>query len=175
MRWRFSVQTRRVWAIAATLGMVLALPGCAVPEKPAVYQDQLGPEAGESVADYIARTPFARPAVTSWALVTFTSPVSLADAAAFADDHPSQRVNQLVFADRAPATVPEPGRYATREDLFRIYGDIAGADTVTGLVVFASPDSLVAMNDDPPTMHVEVLPTDATWGFIGVRPVQLDG
>lgn len=78
MRWRFSVQTRRVWAIAATLGMVLALPGCAAPEKPAVYQDQLGPEAGESVADYIARTPFARPAVTSWALVTFTSPVSLA-------------------------------------------------------------------------------------------------
>lgn len=174
MRWRFSVQTRHLWAVAVALGMVLALPGCSSPERPAVYQDQLGPEAGESVADYVARTPFVRPAVTSWALVTFTSPVSLVDAAAFADDHPSQRVNQLVFADRAPSTVPEPGEYATREDLFRIYGDIAGAENVTGFVVLASPDTLVAMNDDPATMHVEVLPADATWGFIGVRPVQLD-
>ena len=173
MRWRFSVRTRRLLAVATAVGLVCTLSGCSAPDKAPIYEDQLGPESGETVAEYMARTPFARPGVTSWAMVTFVTPLPLADAAAFADRYPSQRVSQVVFSDRAPVTVPEAGPYATREELFHTYGKIAGADVAAGLVVFTDPDTLVAMHEDPTVLHVEVLPSDATWGFVGVRPVRV--
>lgn len=183
MRWIFCGKTsgpslaRRVKAGVVGGAMCLAgLSGCGQfdsdPEfRP--YEDQFGPDSGESIDSYVARTPFTKPAGTTWAMVTFAEPVPFGEAAQFVDSFSPERVNQLVFADRAPATVPEPSVSASREQLFALYGGLAQAQAVSGFVVRATPESLVAMNADPRVFHVEALPPDATWGFIGVRPVRL--
>lgn len=183
MRWIFCGKTsgpslaRRVKAGVVGGAMCLAgLSGCgqfdSAPEfRP--YEDQLGPDSGESIDSYVARTPFTAPEAPTWAMVTFTQPLPFAEAARFAQSYAPERVNQLVFPDRAPGTVPEPSDYASREKLFELYGRLAGAEAVSGLVVRADPVALTGMNEDSRAFHVEALPPDATWGFIGVRPVRL--
>ena len=139
-------------------------------------EDTVGQETGETAAEYKARTPFTISGDTEdhWALVTFAEPLSLAAAAEWADRFMPRRVNELVTPQHAPITVPEPGPRATWTELFTRYGEWNGIDTVTGLVVRDREHCLQAMYEDPSTFHVEVLPADATWGFISVRPVSLD-
>lgn len=147
--------------------------------------DQLGPNTGESKADYLARarlelSEFLGSSDSTYALVSFTYPLDVAAAADAVAGVP--RVDAMVVGAASPIVLPEPTHGATRADVFaaefaRINQGLAGIgnvsvpETISALVVHADGDTLREIAGRDGVAGVEPAPADAAWGSFGIRPL----
>ena len=146
----------------------------------ALNGDQLGQNYGESAAEYqlramnsLSRLDESAP---TWALVTFRSPQTAVAAADIAPVDKVLRVSAMIEEGLPPIELPEPVAGATRAGVFthanaliRISGKTPGK--LTGLVVYAPKQQLMALASNPDVFSVEALPADAVWGRFGITPV----
>lgn len=153
-------------------------------DKPmAVNGDQLGQDSGESAASYQERAMLSLSRIADeephWALVTFRVPLDIPQAADVLAVDKVQRVSAMVEEGFPPIEIPEPIAGASRASVFtqanallRVAGQ--NGKELTGAVVFAPKDQLMALASNPAVFAVEALPTDAAWGRFGVRPVVVE-
>ena len=119
-------------------------------ETPAAYQQR-------------ARATLETADTPAFALITFTEPLSAAEAARILE--PLPRVNARV-TDTIVVPLPEPVAGATRADVF-------GSDSIPGVVAYAPGDALRKVAQNERVFAIEVLPADAAWGRFGIRPVHV--
>jgi len=176
-----------ILAVVALLGaLVLAFLDDATHKPVPPQGDMLGTDSGESFAAYSERArtslldaPADQPV---YALVTFTAPLTPAEAGDLLDD--VARVNAMIVQLAAPFSLPEPVSGEGREDVFqreldRIAASLQGVGTVPvpehldAVVVRDNGDTLRQLAEAPQVAALEPLPADAAWGRFGVRPVEV--
>ncbi|MGW4327160.1 hypothetical protein ACWEKR_14840 [Nocardia sp. NPDC004573] len=185
-------------AALALIVLIYALGALQPPYRPAVSTDRLGPDQGEQVADYLARSRDSLNAggdEPRWALVSFTEPLVPGRIPAHSD---GLRVAQVLFRvpiDRVQTplvAVPVPEGVAAVVDsardaawlLPRPADDRAaavvafsaarlrdGCGCVVGLVVRGSPARLRELAGRDGIRAVQALPADAVAGGFAVAPL----
>ncbi|MCS4489032.1 hypothetical protein N7326_01980 [Corynebacterium sp. ES2794-CONJ1] len=142
-------------------------------EPPVIFNgDVLGPERGETRADYQQRSRMSRREhhAPAFAYISFVRPIpaDLAGEIVLA----VERVNAVGVGEAAvigiPETITQP-RGDHLEEQIRLKG--LDPNAVTGLVVHASPTTLDQVAQASEVLAIEVLPSDARWGLFSVRPV----
>lgn len=168
--------------VAAVVAGIWLLGAKAVPE-PRPLGDQLGPDLGESFAEYSARSADSLAAAPSdepaFALVTFAQPQRPADAAAALRS--VSRVNAVVAPEASPEPVGESADGpAGREHVFRnALSEFPEGTRIVSVVVWDTGDVLRTLseghegNEKNAVAVVEVLPPDAVWGSFGVTPLEV--
>lgn len=181
---------RRSLATLAVVGLLGALTIAFFDDathKPVPPQgDMLGTESGESFVSYSerARTSLLDAPIDqhAYALVTFTGPLTPAEAGAVLDN--VERVNAMIVQLAAPFPLPEPIAGEERADVFqreldRISASLQGVGNVPSpghldaVVVRDNGNVLRLLSEAPQIAAIEVLPADAAWGRFGVRPVEV--
>lgn len=191
--------------IAAAAVGLCAVVGIAKPLPVAgVSTDRLGPDSGETVAEYTgrARAGLAEPGDSEprWALVSFDTYVSPGQSFSAARGEriaqvlirvPIERVQTRVLAIGVPGTdasVNSALDVAATElhagvgqwdrqaqiDAASVTRLAAGCDCVVGLVVRADPSALTAIENERGVRAVEALPADARAGHFAVRALLPD-
>lgn len=188
------------WAATAALLLAVLAAGLLTPPRPAtVRTDTLGPDHGEAVAGYLARAQASVESATGeprWALVSFTAPVPVEQAAALPEDPriaqvlfrvPIERVQTpLVAVDvpehpealrRAPAVAAGRLRQAAGADRAARVAAVSadrladGCACVVGVVVRVAPAAATELAAAPGVRAVELLPPDAVAGAFSVNPL----
>lgn len=174
--------------IGLAMTLLLLAGSDRVSRPPGTMGDFLGPESGESVADYRARAEGtldsladdgAEAQAAHWALVTFDPPADVATAAAAVEGFDSMRVATVLVGPVASRDMPEPVAGQRRYDVIERAvasagrsagaGDSADGPRVNGLVVRGTLGQLRVVRGRPGVAVVEALPADAVRGRFGVR------
>ncbi|MBO0855028.1 MAG: hypothetical protein J2P18_14850 [Nocardia sp.] len=185
---------------AAVVAVVVLVLGARPPVAPPITTDELGPDSGDRVPDYLARTGATltgdqhRP---RWALVTLKQGIAAADVPEYAGGLRVSQVLLHVPIDRVYTpviTVPvpdHPGAVRAAQDAAagamaaqkteddrsrRIAAVVAsrlrsGCDCVVNLVVRGDLGGLRALAAHSGVRSVEALPPDASAGAFAVRPL----
>lgn len=189
-------------AVAALLGLTFALGAANPVSPPRIGTDALGPEGGESAEQYVARAAESlrgADADPRWALVSFTSASTTADAAAALGQ---VRISQAQFwspaagpqsplvtvatgASEDPAALLTAAREAAAGQLDQdtsaavlegkrsiAVAELSGdCACLVAVLVRGSIDELDAIAAAPGVRAVEALPADARFGSFAVRPL----
>lgn len=169
----------------ALIAVVLALSQSDRTAQPmSLNGDTLGQDSGEELPHYVARAEDSLAAApeddNAFGMVTFETPLAPGAAAAVLAE--LERVNAMVMLSASAISIPEPVAGETREDVFsrqldRIDHGLSGIGNITapreinGVVAWDDGEAFRFVAEHPDVLAVEVLPPDASWGRIGVRPV----
>lgn len=146
----------------------------------AINGDTIGRDASETLSDYQARSAAELAALgdddTVYALVSFSEPLSAAQAAGLISGVPLTRVNALVFDGSKEIALPEPTAQRSREDVFadwlrRVHAagiDVPGID---GLIVYDRVGTIKMLAGRSGILAIQPAPPGAVWGRIGIQPV----
>lgn len=181
---------RKVIAVVcgvALIAVVLVLTQSDRTAKPMnINGDTLGQDSGEELPRYVARAEDSLAAAPgdqpAFGMITFEEPLAPDAAEAALTD--LARVNAMVMLSASAISIPEPVAGETRKDVFnrqldRIDHGLAGIGNITapreinGVVARDDGDAFRSVAGNPDVLAVEVLPPDASWGRIGVRPVDV--
>lgn len=171
----------------ALIAVVLVLTQSDRTAKPMnINGDTLGQDSGEELSRYVTRADASLAAApgenNAFGMVTFETPLAPDAAAAVLAE--LERVNAMVMLSASAIPISEPVAGETREDVFhrqldRIDHGLAGIGNITapreinGVVAWDNGETFRSVAKHPDVLAVEVLPPDASWGRIGVRPVDV--
>jgi hypothetical protein len=197
------VDKRQQFIAAGVIAVLVAIVLCAgilgPPREAAITTDHLGPEHGETVANYLdrARNSLSGAEEPRFALVSLTSEITPAAAVTLAGD---TRVAQVIFHVPIPrvqtsivtvntpagseAMLRSPGNAATQLSLVRGANErqqrinavsaarlFEGCACIVGLTVRATPTALTEISHRDDVRAVEALPPDAVAGRFAVVPL----
>ncbi|APT85076.1 hypothetical protein CAQU_08340 [Corynebacterium aquilae DSM 44791] len=177
---------RRIGALILIIALILTLGAFLMnsdkTSKPmAPNGDVIGRDYQETMADYTARTHRALADIpddrTVFALITFSQPLTPAQAGGILEPIGFQRVDAMVFDGAKELALPEPTAGATRSDVFEQWlqrARRAGLDVkgIDGVVVYATAGQLKKLEGQSGIIAIDPAPEGAVWGRFGIQPVK---